>query len=200
MSIRLNKNYKEKAKATDHIQYGSKEDVPFSHLFRFFHQAFPQAFDRGTFQRVFDASDVSRTAYCFHCCCRIKIYGALLATSTFDSDQNRQLKILMLVEEERSSSSLNIGKRLLSQLIETSKELENIQLIYAYVELTNVDGIQFYKTMGFQQREILHDYFPMRTSLTPDAIKLEFRIRRSSQEHFSSALLSPISMMKFTVI
>ncbi|CAF4937866.1 unnamed protein product, partial [Rotaria socialis] len=61
-------------------------------------------------------------------------------------------------------------------MIETCKELENIMQIYAYVESTNIDGINFYKMMGFQQRELLLDYFPPRASLASNAIKLEYTI------------------------
>ena len=200
MSIRLNRRHlsdqKPSPSSVRHLQYGSKEDVGFSRLFHFFHQAFPLAFTRDTFQRVYDASDISRTAYHSHCCCRLKIDAALLATSTFDSHQKRQLKILMLVEDDRSRSAFNLGKRLLTQLIDTCKELENIHLIYAFVESTNLDGIHFYKTMGFEQREFLHDYFPQRASLTPDAIKLEYRIGTSvsneSSDH-TQTMLSPVS-------
>jgi ribosomal protein S18 acetylase RimI-like enzyme len=195
MSIRLNRcRYSDSTgnsprTTTKQIQYGSKEDVGFSRLFRFFRQAFPLAFNRQTFERAYDASDISRTAFRPKFCCRMKIYAALLATSTFDQNQKRQLKILMLVEDERSPTSCHIGKHLLSQLIETSRDLENIQLIYAFVESTNTDGIQFYKLMGFQEREHFENYFPRRASLTPNAIKLEYRI-----SHPSSYEIDPISM------
>lgn len=201
MSIRLNRCRLSDSTANTPrnsvpVQYGSKEDVGFSRLFRFFHQAFPLAFNRQTFQRAYDASDISRTAYRFQYCCRMKIYAALLATSTFDTNQRRQLKILMLVEDEQSPTACHIGKRLLSQLIETSRELENIQFIYAFVESTNIDGIQFYKMMGFQERETLDNYFPKRASLTPNAIKLEYRIASQSNHEISDgtrSMLTPLS-------
>jgi ribosomal protein S18 acetylase RimI-like enzyme len=200
MSIRLNtrrSSLKNPPSSLIHLQYGSKEDVGFKRLFHFFRQAFPLAFNRETFQRVYDASDISKTAYRTKYCCKLKIYGAILATSIFDSNQKRKLKILMLVEDDHSRHGINIGKRLLLQMIETCKELENIIQIYAYVESTNLDGIHFYKMMGFQQSEILQDYFPQRASLTPDAIKLEYRVRASlSNELISNtqSMLSPNSI------
>jgi GNAT superfamily N-acetyltransferase len=192
MSIRLNtRHLSSKASASPslvHLQYGSKDDVGFEHMFHFFRQAFPLAFNRETFVRVYDASDVSKVAYRTRYCCKLKIYAALLATSVFDADQKRQLKILMLVEDEHSSHAANIGKRLLLQTIETCKELENIRQIYAYVESTNIEGIHLYKMMGFQQREILADYFSQRASLTPDAVKLEYRmVSRMSSELVSES-------------
>ena len=163
MSIRLNTHrLSSKNSASSslvHLHYGSKEDVGFKRLFNFFRKAFPLAFNRETFQRAYDASDISKTAYRTKYCCKLKIYGAILATSIFDSNQKRKLKILMLVEDVHSIHAINIGKRLLLQLIETCKELENIIQIYAYVESTNLDGIHFYQMMGFQQSEILPDYF-----------------------------------------
>lgn len=205
MSIRLNTQHlssKEPASSSAvHLQYGSKDDVGFDQLFRFFHQAFPLAFNRETFERVYDASDVSRTAYRTRRCWTLKVYAALLATSVFDANQQRQLKILMLVEDEHSSHAVHLGKRLLQQTIETCKELENVRQIYAYVESTNFEGIQLYKAMGFQQREFLPDYFSQRASLAPDAIKLEYRIATSmSSEQISGSkmTLSPVST-KYTV-
>ena len=180
------------------LYYGSKENVGFQALFKFFRQAFPYAFNRETFQRAYDASDLSKIAYRTKYCCQLKIYAALLASSIFDRNQKRQLKILMLVEDDRSDHANNLGKRLLLQLIDTCKELENILEIYAYVESTNIEGIQFYRMMGFQQREFLEDYFPPRASLTPNAIKLEYRIRTSRSERFSdhsNAIQSPNSTM-----
>jgi hypothetical protein len=197
MSIRLNTHrLSSKKSSLIHLHYGSKEDVGFKRLFNFFRKAFPLAFNRETFQRAYDASDISKTAYRTKYCCKLKIYGAILATSIFDSNQKRKLKILMLVEDVHSIHAINIGKRLLFQLIETCKELENIIQIYAFVESTNLDGIHFYKMMGFQQSEILQDYFPQRASLTPNAVKLEYRIRTSlSNELISNdqSMLSPIS-------
>jgi len=102
----------------------------------------------------------------------------------------------MLVEDEHSIHAINIGKRLLLQMIDTCIELENIIEICAYVESTNLDGIHFYKMMGFQQSEILQDYFSQRASLTPDAIKLEYRIRTSRSNRLSDnskSILSPNS-------
>lgn len=195
MSIRLNTSRpsgKEAAGSSARIQYGSKEDVGFQRLFSFFRHAFPLAFNRETFERVYDASDVSRTAYRSRCCCQMKVYGAILASSIFDANHKRQLKILMLVEDDRSPHAWNIGKRLLLQLIDTCKELENINEVYAFVESTNVDGIHFYKTMGFRQREVLQDYFPLRASLTPDALKFEYRIGTSISNH-TDTTLSPMS-------
>lgn len=187
MSIRLNtqKISSENLSSID-VQYGSKEIVGFKCLFHFFRRAFPFAFDRDTFQRAYDASDLSQIAYRTKYCCRFKIYGALLATSIFDMNQKRKLKILMLVEDEHSQHAIHVGKRLLLQLINTCKDLENILEIYAYVESTNIDGIHFYKMMGFQQREFLHDFFPQRASLTPDAIKLEYKISTNTSPNSSS--------------
>jgi hypothetical protein len=200
MSIRLNTRRLSPKNSLSasfiHLRYGSKEDVGFQRLFHFFHKAFPFAFTRETFQRVYDASDISKTAYRTKYCCKLKIYGAILASSIFDSNQKRKLKILMLVEDNHSIHAFNIGKRLLSQMIETCKELENIIQIYAYVESTNLDGIHFYKMMGFQQREILQNYFSERASLTPDAIKLEYKIGTSISNEFSNSnqtTLSPMS-------
>jgi GNAT superfamily N-acetyltransferase len=200
MSIRLNtQNLSGKNSSLSssiHLHYGSKEIVGFKRLFHFFHKAFPLAFNRETFQRVYDASDISKIAYRTKYCCQLKIYGAILATSIFDFNQKRKLKILMLVEDNHSIHSINIGKRLLLQMIDTCKELENILHIYAYVESTNFDGIHFYKMMGFQQKEILQDYFSQRASLTPDAIKLEYRIRTSRSTELSdnsSTILTPNS-------
>jgi len=189
MSIRLN-TYHLTAKNSSlsssiNLHYGPKENVGFKRLFHFFHKAFPFAFNRETFQRVYNASDISKIAYRTKYCCQLKIYGGILATSIFDSNQKRQLKILMLVEDDHSRHAMNIGKRLLLQMIDTCKELENILQIYAYVESTNIDGIHFYKMMGFQQREFLQDYFPQRASLTPDAIKLEYRIGTSRSNRSS---------------
>ena len=206
MSIRLNRcrlsdSISQSPRTSQIVQFGSKEDVGFTRLFRFFRQAFPLAFNRQTFQRAYDASDISRTAYRLQCCCRMKIYAALLATSTFDNYQKRHLKILMLVEDEQSPTACHIGKRLLSQLIETSRDLENIQSIYAFVESTNIDGMQFYKMMGFQEREHLNNYFPKRASLTPNAIKLEYRIVSESNHEMSDgtqSILTPFSA-KYTV-
>ncbi|UJR31365.1 hypothetical protein I4U23_018859 [Adineta vaga] len=198
MSIRLNTHRLSKQNSLTslhRLQYGSKEDVGFEHLFQFFHRAFPLAFNRETFQRAYDASDISKTAYRTKYCCKLKIYAAILATSTFDTNQKRQLKILMLVEDEHSLHAFNIGKRLLLQMIETCKELENINQIYAYVESTNLDGIQFYKMMSFQQREIIQDYFPRRASLTPDAIKLEYRIRTSSNNELIQTFPKSMQLM-----
>ncbi|CAF3968037.1 unnamed protein product [Rotaria magnacalcarata] len=192
MSIRLNTRHLStkniKSSPLIHFQYGSKEDVGFKRLFKFFHRAFPLAFNRETFQRAYDASDISKTVYRTKYCCKVKIYGAVLATSIFDSNQKRKLKILMLVENNQSLHAINTGKNLLLQMIETCKELENILQIYAYVESTNIDGINFYKMMGFQQRELLPDYFPPRASLTSNAIKLEYTIGIS----ISSDLLSNV--------
>jgi hypothetical protein len=200
MSIRLNiHNLSTKNSSllsSIHLDYGSKENVGFKRLFNFFHKAFPLAFNRETFQRVYDASDISKIAYRTKYCCKLKIYAAILATSIFDSNQKRKLKILMLVEDEHSIHAINIGKRLLLQMIDTCIELENIIEIYAYVESTNLDGIHFYKMMGFQQSEILQDYFSQRASLTPDAIKLEYRIRTSRSNRLSDSsksILSPNS-------
>ncbi|CAF1491247.1 unnamed protein product [Adineta ricciae] len=180
MSIRLNKHRlsdkTSRSSVYPHIHYGCKEDVSFEDLFQLFHKAFPLAFNRETFQRVYDASDISNTAYRMKYCWKLKLYAAILATSTFDSNQKRQLKILMLVEDEHSLHAINVGRRLLVQLIETCKELENIHRIYAYVESTNLDGIHFYTMMGFQRKETLPDYFPQRASLTPDAVKLVYEI------------------------
>ncbi|CAF3707901.1 unnamed protein product [Rotaria sp. Silwood1] len=201
MSIRLNtrrlstKTFK--SSSLIHFHYGTKEDVGFKRLFRFFHQAFPLAFNRETFQRAYDASDISKTVYRTKYCCKLKIYGAILATSIFDSNQKRKLKILMLVEDNHSIHAINIGKHLLLQMIETCKQLENIIQIYAYVESTNIDGINFYKMMGFQQREILQDYFPPRVSLTSNAIKLEYRLRTSISNDLisnSKIMVSPSSI------
>jgi hypothetical protein len=195
MSIRLNTQHlsakNSSLSSPIHLHYGSKENVGFRRLFHFFHQAFPFAFNRETFQRVYNASDLSKIAYRTKYCCQLKIYGAILATSIFDSNQKRQLKILMLVEDEHSPHAIHIGKRLLLQMIDTCKELENIVQIYAYVELTNIDGIHFYKMMGFQQREILQDYFSPRASLTPNAIKLEYTIG-TSRNYQRNTILSPI--------
>jgi hypothetical protein len=192
MSIRLNTQHlsakNSSLSSAIHLHYGSKENVGFRRLFHFFHQAFPFAFNRETFQRVYNASDLSKVAYRTKYCCQLKIYGAILATSIFDSNQKRQLKILMLVEDEHSPHAIHIGKRLLLQMIDTCKELENIVQIYAYVESTNIDGIHFYKMLGFQQREILQDYFSPRASFTPNAIKLEYRIGTSRR----NAILSPV--------
>lgn len=204
MSIRLNTQQilpSENSPPSSRIdfEYGSKENVGFKRLFHFFRRAFPQAFNRDTFQRAYDASDLSKIAYRTKYCCQLKIYGALLATSMFDLKQKRKLKILMLVEDDRSPQARHIGKRLLLQLIDTCKELENILQIYAYVESTNIDGIHFYKMMGFEQREVLHDYFPQRASLTPDAIKLEYRIASSGSEE-SHSILSPSSMVASVVL
>jgi len=183
MSIRLNtQTFSSENVSSVDLQYGSKEVVGFKRLFHFFRRAFPFAFNRDTFQRVYDASDLSKIAYRTKYCCRLKIYGALLATSVFDMNQKRKLKILMLVEDEHSQHAIHIGKRLLLQLIDTCKELENIFQIYAYVESTNIGGIHFYKMMGFEQREFLHDFFPQRASLTPDAIKLEYRLRTNTSQ------------------
>jgi len=91
----------------------------------------------------------------------------------------------MFVADDHSLHAINIGKCLLLEIINTCKELENILHIYAYVESTNFDGIHFYKMMGFQQKEILQDYFSQRASLTPDAIKLEYRIRTSRSTKLS---------------
>jgi GNAT superfamily N-acetyltransferase len=197
MSIRLNTRYSSiknpSLSSSIHLHYGSKENVGFKCLFNFFHKAFPLAFNRETFQRVYDASDISKIAYRTKYCCQFKIYGAILATSIFDFNQKRQLKILMLVEDNYSIHAINIGKRLLLQIIDTCKELENILQIYAYVESTNIDGIKFYKMMGFQEREILQDYFSQRASLTPNAIKLEYRIGTSRISNNSDTLLSPNS-------
>ncbi|CAF0829500.1 unnamed protein product [Rotaria sordida] len=200
MSIRLNTHRlstkTSKSSSLIHFHYGTKEDVGFKRLFHFFHQAFPLAFNRETFQRAYDASDISKTVYRTKYCCKLKIYGAILATSIFDSNQKRKLKILMLVEDNHSIHAINIGKHLLLQMIETCKQLENIIQIYAYVESTNIDGINFYKMMGFQQREILHDYFPSRASLTSNAIKLEYRLRTSISNDLisnSKTMLSPNS-------
>jgi hypothetical protein len=199
MSIRLNKHrlsYRKSLSPSIHLHYGSKEDVGFTRLFHFFRKAFPLAFNRETFQRAYDASDISKTAYRTKYCCKLKIYGAILATSIFDINQKRKLKILMLVEDDHSIHAINIGKRLLLQMIDTCKQLENIKEIYAFVESTNMDGIDFYKNMGFQQREILQDYFSRRASLTPDAIKLEYRIGTSISNELisnSKSMLSPSS-------
>jgi GNAT superfamily N-acetyltransferase len=200
MSIRLNRLHifdpSPNSLPSRSLEYGCKDDVGFARLFRFCHRAFPLAFNRETFQRVYDASDISHTAFRRHSCCRLKIYAAILATSTFDINQKRQLKILMLVEDERSPLAVNIGKRLLTQLIETCKELENIRLIYAFVESNNYDGIKFYTMMGFEQRNVLKNYFSQRASLTPNAIRLEYQISPSivneSMEH-SQTMLSSIS-------
>ena len=200
MSIHLNTRVfstKNSASSSSiHFHYGSKEDVGFKRLFNFFRKAFPLAFNRETFQRAYDASDVSKTVYRRKYCCKLKIYGAILATSVFDSNQRRKLKILMLVEDDRSIHSVNIGKGLLLQLIETCQELENIIEIYAYVESTNIHGINFYEMIGFKQQEILQDYFPKRTSLTVDAIKLQYKIRESISHDLisnSKTMLSPNS-------
>ncbi|CAF3681967.1 unnamed protein product [Adineta steineri] len=195
MSIRLNTHHlsAKNSASSIHLHYGSKEDVGFKHLFHFFRKAFPLAFNRETFQRVYDASDISKTAYRTKYCCKLKIYAAILASSIFDSNQKRQLKILMLVEDDQSIHAINIGKSLLLQTIETCKQLENIIQIYAYVESTNIHGINFYKMMGFQQREILQDYFPQRASLTPDAIKLEYKIGTSLSNELTSNNKSLIS-------
>ena len=199
MPIRLNTQHSS-TNSSIPLHYGSKENVGFQRLFHFFRQAFPLAFNRETFQRVYDASDLSKIAYQTKYCCQLKIYAAILATSIFDANQKRQLKILMLVEDDRSQHAVNLGKRLLLQLIDTCKEYENILQIYAYVESTNIEGIQFYKMMGFQQREFLENYFPPRASLTPNAIKLEYRIRSSRSERLtnhSSILQSPNSTMDY---
>jgi ribosomal protein S18 acetylase RimI-like enzyme len=200
MSIRLNTQYLSpknsslslSTSSSLHLHYGSKENVGFKRLFQFFRQAFPLAFNRETFQRAYHASDLSKIAYRTKYCCKLKIYGAILATSIFDTNQKRKLKILMLVEDSQSKHAIHIGKRLLLQLIDTCKELENIFQIYAYVESTNLDGIHFYKMMGFEQREVLQDYFPQRASLTPDAIKLEYRIGTSKSNN-DNTIFSPNS-------
>lgn len=205
MPIRLNTHHSSTNNSSPPVssiplQYGSKENVGFQRLFHFFRQAFPLAFNRGTFQRVYDASDLSKIAYRMKYCCQLQIYAAILATSIFDANQKRQLKILMLVEDDRSRHAINLGKRLLLQLIDTCKEHENILQIFAYVESTNIEGIQFYRMMGFQQREFLQDYFPPRASLTPNAIKFEYRIRSSRNERLTNhnnVLHSPHSTMDY---
>jgi hypothetical protein len=102
----------------------------------------------------------------------------------------------MFVADDYSLHAINIGKCFLLQIIDTCKELENILHIYAYVESTNINGIHFYKMIGFQQKEILQDYFSQRASLTPDAIKLEYRIEISTSNKSSdnsSIILTPNS-------
>jgi hypothetical protein len=60
MSIRLNtKHLSAKNSSLSSSIHLSKEIVGFKH---FFHQAFPLAFNRETFQRVYDASDISKIA------------------------------------------------------------------------------------------------------------------------------------------
>ncbi len=63
MSIRLNTKHlsakNSSLSSSIHLHYDSKEIVGFKH---FLHQAFPLAFNRETFQRVYDASDISKIA------------------------------------------------------------------------------------------------------------------------------------------
>lgn len=200
MSIQLNsKKIASRCSTSGRLHFGSKEDVSLSKLFRMFHRAFPLAFDRSTFERIYNGSDVSRTAYHSHCCSRISIDGAVLASSTFDEERKRQLKILMLVENGRHSSSFEVGKRLLSQVIEIAKELENIQSIFAFVETTNLDGIRFYRSMNFQQKEIFRNYFPEKNDRNSDAVKFELVLASASRNSTNKILLSPISTLKYSV-
>ncbi|CAF0984462.1 unnamed protein product [Didymodactylos carnosus] len=179
MAIRLNTTFRSsKDVSISHIQYGTKDDVGYSILYHFFTKAFPGAFNKETFLRVFDASDISKVAYMSRYCCTIRIYCAVLATSIF-ADNTRRLKILMLVEDD-NIYAYNLGKKLINDVIRTCRENENFEQIEAFVESSNNSGINFYKTIGFNQVHHVPDYFPRRASLTPEAVKLVYPLKNSA--------------------